>query len=68
MEIGNAQAFLDWTQSQPWIILHELAHGYHHLVLGYEHPGVRGAWEAKVQEETLMRYLISTAEPASTMH
>ena len=50
IEIGNAKAFLEWTQSQPWMVLHELAHGYHHLVLGYGHPGVRGAWEAKVKQ------------------
>jgi hypothetical protein len=28
VEIGNAARFLDWTQSQPSMILHELAHGY----------------------------------------
>jgi len=50
IEVGNAQAFLEWTQGQPWMVLHELAHGYHHQVLGYGHPGVREAWEAKVKQ------------------
>jgi hypothetical protein len=29
VDLGNAQNFLDWTQSQPWMVLHELAHAFH---------------------------------------
>ena len=43
VEIGNAVAFLRWTKHQPWMVLHELAHGYHHRVLGYGHAGIRAA-------------------------
>lgn len=50
IEVGNAKAFLKWTQDQPWMVLHELAHGYHHQVLGYGHVGVRSAWEAKAKQ------------------
>ena len=39
VEIGNAQAFLDWTKGQPWMVLHELAHGYHDQVFGYDDRG-----------------------------
>lgn len=28
VELGNAGRFLDWTQAQPSIVLHELAHAY----------------------------------------
>ena len=35
-----------WTRDQPWMVLHELAHGYHHKALGYDHAGVRKAYEA----------------------
>lgn len=31
---------------QPWVILHELAHGYHDQVLGFEEPRVLAAFEA----------------------
>ena len=29
----------------PWVVLHELAHGYHDQVLGFDEAGVRSAWE-----------------------
>ena len=45
IEIGNARAFVDWTQGQPWMVLHELAHGYHDKVFGYDHAGISQAWQ-----------------------
>ncbi len=33
VELANARNFLDWTKQQPWMVLHELAHGYHHQFL-----------------------------------
>ena len=44
VEIGNARAFVEWTKGQPWMVLHELAHGYHHQVFGYDDPRIRRAW------------------------
>ncbi|MCH2204693.1 MAG: hypothetical protein MK132_02325 [Lentisphaerales bacterium] len=35
IEISNAKNFVQWTKSQPWMILHELAHAYHHQVLTF---------------------------------
>lgn len=29
----------------PWVVLHELAHGYHDQVLGYEEPRIKAAWK-----------------------
>ncbi len=29
----------------PWVILHELAHGYHDQVHGYDEPRIKAAWE-----------------------
>lgn len=46
VEIANARNFLDWTHDQPWMLLHELAHGYHERVLGYDHAAVRACHEA----------------------
>jgi hypothetical protein len=45
VEIGNARRFIDWSRSQPSMILHELAHGYHDQVLGYRHEGIRQAYD-----------------------
>jgi len=30
---------------QPWAVLHELAHAYHHQVLGFDHPEIIAAWK-----------------------
>ena len=45
VEIGNARAFLEWTKGQPWMVLHELAHGYHHQVFGYDDASIIEAFE-----------------------
>ncbi len=47
VEIANARNFLDWTFAQPWMVLHELAHGYHHQALeaGYDNAEVKEAFD-----------------------
>jgi len=45
IEVANAANFLTWTRDQPFMVLHELAHGYHHQVLGYENADVKQAYE-----------------------
>jgi hypothetical protein len=47
VDIANARTFLDWTrQVQPWMVLHELAHAYHHQVLGHDHAALLEAFAA----------------------
>jgi hypothetical protein len=57
VEIGNPAAFLDWTRHQPAMVLHELAHAYHHQVLGYDQPDIKAAYkkamDAKSYESVL---------------
>ncbi len=63
VEIGNVRNFLDWTHEQPWMVLHELMHAYHHRVLGYDHAGIREAFEAARESgayEEVLRYDGST--------
>lgn len=48
VEIGNAERFIAWSVAQPAMVLHELAHAYHHQVLGYEHAGIREAFREAV--------------------
>ena len=45
VEISNAARFLDWSRQQPAMVLHELAHAYHHRVLGHGHEGLVAALE-----------------------
>ena len=53
VEVADARAFLTWTKDQPWMVLHELAHGYHHQFLdgGFDHAGVRAAYERAMREK-----------------
>jgi hypothetical protein len=46
VEIANARNFLTWTLDQPWMVLHELAHAYHHRVLGHDNADIKAAFKA----------------------
>lgn len=48
IELANARNFNSWTLQQPWMVLHELAHGYHHQVLGFENAEVKACYDAAV--------------------
>jgi hypothetical protein len=47
VEISNARNFLAWTFDQPWMALHELAHGYHDQALqgGFGNTELKGAFD-----------------------
>jgi len=48
VEIGDCRQFLKSSIDQPWMVLHELAHAYHDLVLGFDHAKILEAFrEAK---------------------
>ncbi len=51
VEIGNTGTFLSWTRIQPWMVLHELAHAYHHQVLGWDHAEVEAAYKQARDEK-----------------
>jgi hypothetical protein len=59
VEIANARNFLDWTVEQPWMVLHELSHAYHHQFLndGFKNPRVKAAYDramkSKIYEKVL---------------
>lgn len=48
VEVANARNFNSWTLQQPWMVLHELAHGYHHQVLSFENAEVQASFDAAV--------------------
>ncbi len=53
VEVANARNFLTWTKQQPWMVFHELAHGYHHQFLdgGYENAELADALTAAKEEK-----------------
>ncbi len=52
VEINNARNFVKWSrQDQPWMVLHELAHAYHHTVLGARHAGLRAAFDQAAERK-----------------
>jgi hypothetical protein len=52
VELANPETFLAWTLDQPWMVLHELAHGYHQRFLGPDHAGIRRCFEQAVAGKT----------------
>lgn len=48
IEICVARNFLAWADDQPAAILHELAHAWHHQVVGDDEPRIKALWEAAV--------------------
>jgi hypothetical protein len=47
VHIPEAEDFLSPFENHrmPWVVLHELAHGYHDQVLGFDHAKVKAAWQ-----------------------
>lgn len=54
VEVANAENFLLWTHEQPWMVLHELAHGYHHQFLegGYDNQRIAAAYQKAVESKS----------------
>ena len=48
VEISDPENFLVVTRTQPWVVMHELAHAYHHQVLGFDNPEVVALYESAV--------------------
>lgn len=45
VELSNIGIFEKECRRMPMLILHELAHAYHHQVLGFDHPRIIAAYE-----------------------
>ena len=47
VHIPNVEDFLSPYENHrmPWVVLHELTHGYHDQVLGYDEPRIKAAWK-----------------------
>jgi hypothetical protein len=51
VEVSNVVNFLSWQkQNQPFVILHELAHAFHHQVLGYENVSIKKTYQEAIKK------------------
>ncbi len=49
IELSNTRHFIEWSHSaQPCMVLHEMAHAYHHLVLGENCKAIEAAYRHAV--------------------
>jgi hypothetical protein len=60
VELANARNFIKWSEDQPWMVLHELAHGYHDQFIegGFRNPEIQAAFQrasAAKRYESVMR-------------
>jgi hypothetical protein len=52
VDINHARHFIEWSKrDQPWMVMHELAHAYHNLVLGARHEGIRASFQQAVERK-----------------
>ena len=49
IQIGNAANYMSWVEQQPAMVLHELAHAWHHQRLGYDDPDIQAAYTAAME-------------------
>ena len=49
VEITNPSFFIQWSAAQPSMVLHELAHAYHHQVLTHAYRPIREAYNHAVE-------------------
>jgi len=64
MHIPNAKEFLSPFENHrmPWVVLHELAHGFHDQVLGFDEPRIRAAWK-KFRDDDKHRSVLTSPGP-----
>jgi len=44
IQITNTDSYLSWAELKPATVLHELAHAWHHQVVGYGDPAIAEAY------------------------
>jgi hypothetical protein len=64
MHIPDAKEFLSPFENHrmPWVVLHELAHGYHDQVLGFDDARIRAAWK-KFRENEKFKSVLTSPGP-----
>ncbi|MFI5455512.1 MAG: hypothetical protein ACHRXM_08680 [Isosphaerales bacterium] len=64
VEVANVRNFLDWSLEQPWMVLHELAHGYHHQYLrdGFDNSEIKTRFDQAMNAKRYESVLRSTGK------
>jgi len=64
VHIPEASEFLSPFENHrmPWVVLHELTHGYHDQVLGFDEPRIRAAWK-KFRENKQTESVLTSPGP-----
>ncbi|MDF3821247.1 hypothetical protein P3G55_15175 [Leptospira sp. 96542] len=58
IEISNIDNFINWTNlNQPYLILHELTHGFHHKALGASDKLIQKAYKSAISRGLYKRVL-----------
>ncbi|MBL8995641.1 MAG: hypothetical protein JNM63_20000 [Spirochaetia bacterium] len=57
IEFGVARNFVEWPRWQPYMVMHELAHAWHHQVLGYDYPPLKEAYRLAVESKSYEQVL-----------
>ncbi len=65
VHIPRAAQFVELVRSgsQPWVMLHELAHAWHDAILGFDHEPIRRAWESAVASKRFESVVHVSGEP-----
>ena len=58
VDLGGAEGFMKSSRHQPFLVLHELSHAYHHQVLGYGNREIKEAHKRAARDKTYERVLI----------
>jgi hypothetical protein len=51
IELSNACNLVSWSREQPWMLLHELAHAHHTLILGENRRAIATAYKAAMEKK-----------------
>ncbi|MBL1176990.1 hypothetical protein [Pantanalinema sp. GBBB05] len=52
VEVSNTRNFVQWSRTaQPWMLMHEFAHAYHHLALGEANSNIQMAYHHAVNQK-----------------
>lgn len=61
VEISNITNFINWTnQNQPYMVLHELAHAYHHRELNFNNATITNAFNNAISNNLYTNVLYHT--------
>ena len=52
IEVTHARRFLSYSIDQPHMLLHELAHGFHGRVLGWDNAYVRQCYDVRCRQHS----------------